>query len=140
MERARAYSKRLGATLAIIDKRRSAPNVSEVMNLIGDVRGKDAIIVDDLIDTAGTLGQAAKAVMAAGARSVYACASHGVLSGPAIERILASPLTEVCVTDTIPLRPEAKACKKLRVMSVARLLGEAIKRIHHGDSISSLFI
>jgi ribose-phosphate pyrophosphokinase len=140
VERARAYSKRLGATLAIIDKRRSAPNVSEVMNLIGDVKGRDAIIVDDLIDTAGTLTQAARAVQAAGARAVYACASHGVLSGPAIDRIVDSPLSEVCVTNTIPLRETAKACKKLRVTSVGRLLGEAIKRIHHGDSISSLFI
>src|SRR5215468_4100112 len=140
VERARAYSKRLGATLAIIDKRRSGPNVSEVMNLIGDVKGKDAVIVDDMIDTAGTLTQAARAIKDAGARAVYACASHGVLSGPAIQRIEDSPLTEVCVTNTIPLREEAKGCKKLRVMSVGRLLGEAIKRIHHGDSISSLFI
>jgi ribose-phosphate pyrophosphokinase len=140
VERARAYSKRLGASLAIIDKRRSAPNVSEVMNIIGDVRGKDAIIVDDLIDTAGTLTQAARAIMEKGARSVYACATHGVLTGPAVERIDSSPLTEVLITNTIPLRGEAKTCKKLRVMSVARLLGEAIKRIHHGDSISSLFI
>jgi ribose-phosphate pyrophosphokinase len=140
VERARAYSKRLGGSLAIIDKRRSAANVSEVMNLIGDVKGRDAIIVDDMIDTAGTLTQAARAVKEAGARAVYACASHGVLSGPAIQRIEDSPLTEVCVTNTIPLREEAKGCKKLRVMSVGRLLGEAIKRIHHGDSISSLFI
>jgi ribose-phosphate pyrophosphokinase len=140
VERARAYSKRLGATLAIIDKRRSAPNVSEVMNIIGDVRGKDAIIVDDLIDTAGTLTQAARATMEAGARAVFACASHGVLSGPAIARIEESPLTEVAISDTIPLRGDSKSCKKLRVLSVARLLGEAIKRIHHGDSISSLFI
>jgi ribose-phosphate pyrophosphokinase len=140
VERARAYSKRLGATLAIIDKRRSAANVSEVMNLIGDVKGRDAIIVDDMIDTAGTLTQAARAVKEAGAKAVYACASHGVLSGPAIQRIEDSPLSEVCVTNTIPLREDAKGCKKLRVMSVGRLLGEAIKRIHHGDSISSLFI
>jgi len=140
VERARAYSKRLGSTLAVIDKRRSAPNVSEVMNLIGDVRGKDAIIVDDLIDTAGTLTQAAQAARDAGARAVYACATHGVLSGPAIQRIEASQLAEVCISDTIPLHGSGKACKKLRVMSVARLLGEAIKRIHHGDSISSLFI
>jgi ribose-phosphate pyrophosphokinase len=140
VERARAYSKRLGATLAIIDKRRSAPNVSEVMNIIGDVRGKDAVIVDDLIDTAGTLAQAAIAVKEAGARAVYACATHGVLSGPAVARIEAAPLNEVVVTDTIPLHGEARACKKFRVLSVGRLLGEAIKRIHHGDSISSLFI
>ena len=140
VERARAYSKRLNSTLAIIDKRRSGPNVSEVMNIIGDVRGKDAIIVDDMIDTAGTLTTAAKAVIDAGARTVSACATHGVLSGNAIARIDASPLTEVVVSDTIPLRPEARASKKIKQLSVARLLGEAIKRIHHGDSISSLFI
>jgi ribose-phosphate pyrophosphokinase len=140
VERARAYSKRLDASLAIIDKRRSAPNVSEVMHLIGDVKGKDAIIVDDMIDTAGTLVQAARAVMEAGARSVQASASHGVFSGPAIQRIEDSPLAEVCVTDTVPLSDLGRQCKKIKVLSVARLLGEAVKRIHHGDSISSLFI
>ncbi|HEX4456762.1 MAG TPA: ribose-phosphate pyrophosphokinase, partial [Polyangia bacterium] len=140
VERARAYSKRLDATLAIIDKRREKANVSEVMNIIGDVRGKDAILVDDIIDTAGTLTHAARALADAGARSVSACCTHGVLSGPAIERIEASPLTELIVSDTIPLRPEAKASKKIKQMSVARILGESIKRIHHGDSISSLFI
>ena len=140
VERARAYSKRLNATLAIIDKRREKANVSEVMNIIGDVRGKDAILVDDIIDTAGTLTHAAKALADAGARSVKACCTHAVLSGPAIERIERSPLAELIVTDTIPLRPEAKASGKIRQLSVARLLGEACKRIHHGDSISSLFI
>jgi len=140
VERARAYSKRLGAGLAIIDKRREKANVSEVMNIIGDVRGKDAIIVDDIVDTAGTLTNAAKAIIEAGARTVSACATHGVLSGPALKRIEESPLTELIVTDTIPLREEAKASKKIKQLSVARLLGEAIKRIHHGDSISSLFI
>lgn len=140
VERARAYSKRLNATLAIIDKRREKANVSEVMHIIGDVKNKDAILVDDMIDTAGTLTNAAKALMEAGARTVSACASHAVLSGPAIQRIQDSPLSEVVVTDTIPLRPEAKACPKIKQLSVARLLGEAIKRIHHGDSISSLFI
>jgi ribose-phosphate pyrophosphokinase len=140
VERARAYSKRLNATLAIIDKRREKANVSEVMHIIGDVKGKDAILVDDMIDTAGTLTNAAKALMEAGARTVSACATHAVLSGPAIERIQTSPLSEVVVTDTIPLRAEAKACGKIKQLSVARLLGEAIKRIHHGDSISSLFI
>ena len=140
VERARAYSKRLGGTLAIIDKRRSAPNVSEVMNIIGDVRGKDAVIVDDMIDTAGTLCTAATAVMNAGARSVSSCASHAVLSGPALKRIEESPLKEVIVTDSIPLSEAAKACGKIKSLTVARLLGEAIKRIHHGDSISSLFI
>ena len=140
VERARAYSKRLGGTLAIIDKRRSAPSVSEVMHLIGDVAGKDAIIVDDMIDTGGTLVQAAKAIMDHGARSVAACATHGVLSGSAMSRIDESPLHEVMISDSIPLSEEGQRSKKIKVMSVAHLLGEAVKRIHHGDSISSLFI
>jgi ribose-phosphate pyrophosphokinase len=140
VERARAYSKRLGASLAIIDKRREKANVSEVMHIIGDVKGKDAVLVDDMIDTAGTLTNAAKALMEAGARTVSACASHAVFSGPAIKRIEESALSEVIVTDTIPLSEAGKACKKIKQLSVARLLGEAIKRIHHGDSISSLFI
>jgi ribose-phosphate pyrophosphokinase len=140
VERARAYSKRLNASLAIIDKRRSSPNVSEVMHLIGDVKGRDAIVVDDMIDTAGTLTQAAKAVMEHGARSVSACASHGVLSGPAVQRIEESVLSEVFVTDTIQQPDAVRASKKIKVVTVARLVGEAVKRIHHGDSISSLFI
>jgi ribose-phosphate pyrophosphokinase len=140
VERARAYSKRLNATLAIIDKRREKANVSEVMNIIGEVKGKDAVLVDDIIDTAGTLTQAARALSEAGARSVTACCTHGVLSGPAIERIEKSPISELVITDTIPLRPEAKLSPKIKQLSVARILGEAIKRIHHGDSISSLFI
>ena len=140
VERARAYSKRLGTSLAIIDKRRPAPNVSEVVNIIGDVKGRDAIIVDDMVDTAGTLCAAAQAVMAQGARSVQACCSHAVLSPPAIDRIMASPLQELLTTDTIAVRPDVRACPKIKVLSVARLLGEAVKRIHHGDSISSLFI
>jgi len=140
VERTRAYSKRLGTTLAMIDKRRTGPNVSEVMHIIGDVSGKDAVIIDDMVDTAGTLCNAAMAILNAGARSVAACATHGVFSGPAIERIEQSPLTEVIVTDTIPLSERARACSKIKQRSVGRLLGEAIKRIHHGDSISSLFI
>jgi ribose-phosphate pyrophosphokinase len=140
VERARAYSKRLNSSLAIIDKRRSSPNVSEVMHLIGDVKGKDAIIVDDMIDTGGTLTQAARAVMEHGARSVSACATHGVLSGPALARLEESPLSDIYITDTIWQGENVKHCKKLRVITVARLLGEAVKRIHHGDSISSLFI
>jgi len=140
VERARAYAKRIDSSLAIIDKRRERANVSEVMHIIGDVKGKDAILVDDIIDTAGTLTHAAKALADAGARTVSACCTHPVLSGPAIERIEASPLTQLIVSDTIPLRPEAKASKKIKQLSVARILGEAIKRIHHGDSISSLFI
>jgi len=140
VERARAYSKRLGADLAIIDKRRSAPGVSEVMNIIGDVKGKKAVIVDDIIDTAGTLCNAAKAIMENGAVSVDACTTHPVFSGKAIERIAASPLRKVIVTNTIGLSEAGKACDKIEVLSVGRLLGEAVKRIHHGDSISSLFI
>jgi ribose-phosphate pyrophosphokinase len=140
VERARAFSKRLNASLAIIDKRRSGPNVSEVMHLIGDVRGRDAIIVDDMIDTAGTLVHAARAVMDHGARSVSACATHGVLSGPALTRIEESPLSDVYITDTIPHTEALKHSRKFKVATVARLLGEAVKRIHHGDSISSLFI
>jgi len=140
VERARAFSKRLGAGLAIIDKRRPAPNVTEVMNIVGDVRGKKTIIVDDIIDTAGTLTNAAQAIMNAGAESVAATASHAVFSGKAIQRISESPLSHVVVTNTIPLSEAGQACSKIRVKSVGRLLGEAIKRIHHGDSISSLFV
>lgn len=139
VERARAYSKRLNASLAIIDKRRERANVSEVMNLIGDVKGKQCIIVDDMIDTAGTLTGAAKALMEFGATRVVACATHGVLSGPAIQRIVDSPLEEVIVSDTIPLSPAARTCSKIKQVSMARLLGEAIKRIHSSDSVSSLF-
>jgi ribose-phosphate pyrophosphokinase len=140
VERARAFSKRLGASLAIIDKRRPAPNVSEVMNIVGDVRGKKAVIVDDIIDTAGTLTSAATAIMNAGALSVSSCASHPVFSGKSVQRIEDSPLAHVIVTNTIPLSEAGQQCTKVRVKSVGRLLGEAIKRIHHGDSISSLFV
>ena len=140
VERARAYSKRLGASLAIIDKRRPKPNVSEVMHIVGEVKGKRAVIVDDIIDTAGTLTTAAAAIMDAGALSVSACGSHPVFSGDALERIERSPLTEVVVSNSIPLSEAAKTSSKFRVKSVSRLLGEAVKRIHHGDSISSLFI
>jgi len=140
VERTRAYSKRLGASLAIIDKRRERANVSEVMHLIGDVEGKDCIIVDDLIDTAGTLCNAARAVMDEGARRVVAVATHGVLSGPAVQRIEASPLEEVVVTNSILPSEEARNCKKIRFVSIARLLGEAIRRIHNSDSVSSLFV
>jgi ribose-phosphate pyrophosphokinase len=139
VERARAYSKRLNASLAIIDKRRERANVSEVMHLIGDVRGKQCIIIDDMIDTAGTLTGAARALVDHGAARVVACATHGVLSGPAIQRISESPLDEVVVSDTIPLSAAAKACPKIKQISIARLLGEAIKRIHNSDSVSSLF-
>jgi ribose-phosphate pyrophosphokinase len=140
VERARAFSKRLDAGLAIIDKRRPAPNVSEIMNIVGDVRGKKAVIVDDIIDTAGTLTNAAQAIINAGASSVSATAAHAVFSGKAVQRITDSPLQHVVVTNTIPLSEAGMACAKVRVRSVGRLLGEAIKRIHHGDSISSLFV
>ena len=139
VERTRAYSKRLNASLAIIDKRRERANESEVMNLIGEVRGKDCIIIDDIIDTAGTLCGAARALADEGARRIVACASHGVLSGPAVQRIADSPLSEVVVSDTIPRSDAARACPKIRQVSIARLLGEAIKRIHSSDSVSSLF-
>lgn len=138
-ERARAYSKFLGCPLAIIDKRRDSPNVSQVHHLIGDVEGRRAILIDDMIDTAGTLCNAAKAVMEHGAKEVVAGATHGVLSGPALDRINDSVLSRVWVTDTIPQEQKVLRCPKLEVLSSASLLGEAIKRIHHGDSISSLF-
>ncbi len=141
VERARAFAKRLTAHLAIIDKRRARPNEVAEMQIIGDVRGKAAVIVDDMVDTAGTLCAAAEAVHRAGATSVIACATHPVLSGPAIERLeKATALDELVVTDTIPLRPEAAKVAKLRVLSVAPLLGEAIRRTHEEDSISSLFV
>jgi len=140
VERARAYSKRLFGSLAIIDKRRERANVSEVMNIIGDVQGKRCLILDDMIDTAGTLVNAAQALVKAGAKEVAACASHAVLSGPAVTRIAESPLVEVIVTNSIPLTPEAKATGKFKVVSIARLLAEAIRRIHNSDSVSSLFV
>jgi ribose-phosphate pyrophosphokinase len=140
VERTRAYSKRLGASLAIVDKRREKPNVSEVMHLIGDVRGRDCIIVDDMIDTAGTLCNAAKAVMQGGARRVVACATHGVFSGPAVQRIAESVLDEVVVTDTIPASEASAACSKIKFLPIGKLLGEAIRRIHDSDSVSSLFV
>jgi ribose-phosphate pyrophosphokinase len=139
VERSRAYAKRLGATLAIVDKRRDGPNVSKVMNIIGDVKGQTCVIVDDIVDTAGTLVEAAKALTREGAASVSAAITHPVLSGPAIKRIAESPLKELVVTDTIQLRPEAEACEKLHVVSIAYLLGEAIRRINNEESVSSLF-
>ncbi len=140
VERARAFSKRLGGTLAIIDKRRERANESEVMNIIGEVEGKRCLILDDMIDTAGTLVNAAAALMRAGAQSVAACATHAVLSGPAVSRIKESALTEVIVTNTIPLSDDARASGRFKVVSIARLLAEAIRRIHHSDSVSSLFV
>ena len=139
-ERARAFAKRLGCTLAVIDKRRSAPNVAEVMHLIGDVKDKVAIILDDMIDTAGTLTHAAAALKEHGARNIYAAATHGVLSGPAIERINNSYIEKVVITDTIPLGEKALQTDKVRVLSVAELLAEAIRRINDDESVSSLFV
>jgi ribose-phosphate pyrophosphokinase len=139
-ERARAYAKRLDAELAIIDKRRSEDGTAEVMNVIGDVQGRTCILQDDIIDTAGTIQKGASALKAAGAERVLACAVHGVLSGPAIERIENSPLDQLIVTNTIPLSANAQQCKKIVVLSVARLLGQAIRSIHEETSVSSLFV
>jgi ribose-phosphate pyrophosphokinase len=140
VERARAYSKRLGATLAIVDKRRTKPNVAEVMNLVGDVKDKIAILLDDLVDTAGTLTQGAAALKAKGAREVHAYVVHPVLSGPAISRIHDSVLSSLVCSDTIPLSKAAQECSKIRVLPTAQLFSEAIRRIHDGDSLSSLFV
>jgi ribose-phosphate pyrophosphokinase len=139
VERARAFAKRLHASLAIIDKRRPLANVSEVMHIIGDVEGKTAILLDDMIDTAGTITQAATALAEHGAAEVYACCTHAVLSGPAIERLEASPIKELIVTNTIPER-DGTSSPMIKRLSVGPLLGEAIKRIHRGESVSSLFI
>ncbi len=139
-ERARAYAKRLEVGLAMIDKRRTRPNVSEVMNVIGEVEGKTAIIVDDMVDTAGTLTQAAQALADNGAKRVFACATHGVLSGPAVERIEKSVLSALVVTNTISQPEAVLKHPKIKVLSMAKLLGEAISRITHSDSVSSLFV
>jgi len=139
VERARAFAKKLNTTLAIIDKRRDKPGVAKVMNIIGDIRGKRAMIVDDIIDTAGTLIEGTNALLENGAKEVYACCTHPVLSGPAIDRISNSPLKEVTVSNTIPLNDHQKSCNKIKVLSVSKLLGEAIKRIHSATSVSSLF-
>jgi ribose-phosphate pyrophosphokinase len=140
VERARAYAKRLDASLAIIDKRREAANVAEVMNIVGDVKDRTCVIVDDMVDTAGTLAEAARALDSEGAKAVSAVITHPILSGPAIKRIAESPLQELVVCDTIPLRPDAEDCAKLHVASIAPLLGEAIRRINNEESVSSLFV
>jgi ribose-phosphate pyrophosphokinase len=143
VERARAFARRLDGELAIIDKRRAdqgPSNEAKVMNVVGDVKGRTALIVDDMVDTAGTLVHTVEALRDAGAVEVYACATHGVLSGPAIEKIQDSSLQELVVTDTVPLRPDAKACGKIRVLSVAKLLAQAIESIHDETSVSVLFI
>ncbi|MBI5419247.1 MAG: ribose-phosphate pyrophosphokinase [Deltaproteobacteria bacterium] len=139
VERARAFAKRLNSPMAIIDKRRVEPNVAQVMNIIGEVEGMTAILLDDMVDTGGTLVQSADALKKEGAKHVYALATHAVLSGPAIERLENSVIEELVVTNTIPLGDKA-SCKKIRILSVAALLGEAIKRIHFHDSVSSLFV
>ncbi|MGZ3745049.1 MAG: ribose-phosphate diphosphokinase [Pseudobdellovibrionaceae bacterium] len=139
VERTRAFSKRIESSLAIIDKRRSGPNEAKALHLIGDVTNKTAVIIDDMIDTAGTLTQGVDSLIKNGAKRVFAVATHPVLSGPAISRIKESPIEKVWVTDTVPLSEAAKACGKFEVVSVAPLLAEAIKRIHGNDSVSSLF-
>ena len=140
VERAREMGKRLNASLAIIDKRREKANVSKVMHIIGDVKDKVAIILDDMMDTGGTIVQAAEAIKKNGASAVYACCTHPVLSGSAVERIANSPLKELIVTNTIPLSEAARKVEKIKVLDVSPILGEAIKRIHSDESVSSLFI
>lgn len=139
-ERARAFAKRLDADLAMIDKRRSAPNQAQAMNVIGEVTGKTAVILDDMADTAGTLCEAARALTERGATSVHAYVSHPVLSGPAVSRIRDSAIASFVVTDSIPLGQEAEKLEKIRVLSIAPLVAEAIIRSHAGDSVSSLFV
>ena len=140
VERARAFAKRLDSLLAIIDKRRDAPNKAEAMNVVGDVDGKTAVILDDMVDTAGTLTQAALALKECGASEIHACSAHAVLSGPAVERISDSEIESLVVTDTIPMGDKAKGCDKIRILSVSKLLAEAIQRCHTGSSVSSLFV
>jgi ribose-phosphate pyrophosphokinase len=139
LARARAFARYLEAPLGIIDKRRESKNVAQVLNIIGDVMGHDVLLPDDMIDTAGTIVNAGEALMKNGARSVMACCTHPVFSGPAIERIINSPLREVVVTDTVPLREDAVRCEKIKTLSIAGLLAEAIRRIHNDESVSSLF-
>jgi ribose-phosphate pyrophosphokinase len=140
VERARAYAKRLDARLAIIDKRREKANVAQIMHIIGDVANLECVIVDDMVDTAGTLTEAARALKDAGAAGVYAAITHPVLSGPAIERIEKSDLEQLVVTDTIPLHDGARGCSKIKVVSIANLVGESIRRITNEESVSSLFV
>jgi ribose-phosphate pyrophosphokinase len=140
VERARAIAKRMSAGLAIIDKRREGPNSAVAMHLIGDVDGRDAIVMDDMIDTAGTLVQAVGAIQREGARRILACGVHAVLSGPAIDRIKASPIEEVVVTNSVPLSQDKRTAARITVLTVAPLLGEAIRRIHDEESVSTLFV
>jgi len=138
--RARAFAKRLNASLAIIDKRRVEANVVEEMNIIGEVEGEVAILLDDMVDTAGTLTMAAEALERAGASKIFACCAHPILSGSAIKKISDSPLQELVVSNSVPLTPESQECKKIKVLSVANLIGEAIRRTHQERSVSSLFV
>lgn len=140
VERARAFAKKLKASLAIIDKRRGDVNVSEVMNIIGDVKDRDALLLDDMIDTAGTITQGAEAIRKAGAKRIFAASTHGVLSGSAINRLNESVIDEVILTNTYPLNDKSNTCKKITILSVAPLLGEAIRNTHNETSVSSLFI
>src|SRR5438132_5580785 len=139
VERARAYAKRLGATLAIIDKRRVAANQTEVMNIIGEVEDRNVFVVDDIVDTAGTLIHSVEALLSKGARSISAACTHAVLSGPAIQRINRAALARVIATNSMPTQEKEQECPKLKALSIADLLAEAIKRIHNEDSVSSLF-
>jgi ribose-phosphate pyrophosphokinase len=140
VERARAFAKRLGSSLAIIDKRRRKPNESEVMNVIGDVAGRDVVLLDDMVDTAGTLVKAAVALQGAGAKNIYASCTHAVLSGESVRKVNESPIQKLYITDTIPADGKIEQCRKLQVESVAPLLGEAISRIHREVSVSELFV
>jgi ribose-phosphate pyrophosphokinase len=140
VERARAYAKRLDAGLAIVDKRRSAPNQAKAMAIIGDVKGKIALVIDDMVDTAGTLTEAASVISEKGAKEVHAYCTHPVLSGPAIDRITQSSLSSLVATDTVPLSEEARSCGKIKTLSIAKLVGEAIMRSYRGDSVNSLFV
>ena len=140
VERARAFAKRLNASLAIVDKRRSAPNKAKAMAIIGEVKDKTAIVLDDMVDTAGTLTEAAGVIKSNGADAVHACCTHPVLSGPAVDRIGNSELDSLLVTDTIPLSDQARACDKIKILSIANLVGEAIIRSYRGDSVNSLFV
>ncbi|WP_446424946.1 ribose-phosphate diphosphokinase [Mailhella sp.] len=139
VERARSFAKKMDASLAVIDKRRDRPNQVAEMHIVGDVTGKTAVLVDDMIDTAGTICTAANLLMEGGAKEVYACASHAVLSGPACERLNAAPFKEIIVTDTIPLGDRVAKCEKLRVASIAGVLAKSIRNIHDGSSVSALF-
>jgi ribose-phosphate pyrophosphokinase len=140
VERARAFAKRLNAQIAIIDKRRDRPNSSEVMHIVGNVKDCTVVLLDDMVDTAGTLAKAAVALAEQGAKKIHACATHPVLSGSALDSIMKSPMDQLVVTDTIPIEDKARICPKIKVLSVAPLLGEAIRRIHDEDSVSSLFV